>query len=128
MYRPAPGQCNLYFAHAFLSRCTNLRSKCLPYDGTLDPYVLFLITALNCYAGVYGLRSIADRGKVLSLRGTEEDNTRLIAVIFAAVEAAPGLLFLWCAPILLSGHLLFLIGSFYLVILSGHLLSGHRLG
>jgi hypothetical protein len=70
----------------------------MPYDGTLDFPVLFLITAMNFIALVYGTAKLAEEGEIISLRGTEEQNVKMIALVFALVEVTPGFLFLWCGP------------------------------
>jgi hypothetical protein len=70
----------------------------MPYDGTLDFPVLFLITAMNFIALVYGTAKLAEEGEIISLRGTEEQNVKMIALVFALVEVTPGFLFLWCDP------------------------------
>ena len=44
----------LFRIHDSLSKVTNLRQKCMPWDGTLDFWVLLTITAMNLFAVGYG--------------------------------------------------------------------------
>ena len=78
----------------------------MPFEGTLDFPVLFLITALNLFTLAYGLVEIAKTGELVSLRGSEQENVKMIALVFALVEATPGVLFMWCAqaPFLAERH------------------------
>jgi hypothetical protein len=89
--------CGLYRVHDGLSVVTEQRKKCMPYEGTLDFPVLFAITAINLVAIGYGFSQLAEEGEIISLRGTEEQNVKLIALMFALVEATPGVLFIWYA-------------------------------
>lgn len=92
-----PGyNCGLYCCHDALSAVTEKRKTCMPYDGTLDFPVLFLITAMNLIALIYGTTQLARQGEIISLRGTEEQNVKMIALVFALVEVTPGFLYLWC--------------------------------
>ena len=93
-----PGySCGLYCCHDGLSAVTEKRKTCMPYDGTLDFPVLFLITAMNLIALIYGTVQLARQGEIISLRGTEDQNVKMIALVFALVEVTPGFLYLWCA-------------------------------
>ena len=92
-----PPWCGLYKVHDKLSEGTEVRKRCLPYEGTLDAPVLFLITGLNIFTVAFWLVSVERKRDIVSVRGTEQDNVQLIAVVFALVELAPGLLFFWCA-------------------------------
>lgn len=83
----------LHRVHDKLSDITEKRGKCMPFEGTLDFWVLLLITLMNLFTVCYGLNHL--EGKFFSLRGTERDNVQLIALVFAFVEATPGLLFIW---------------------------------
>lgn len=95
---PAPG-CGLYRVHDALSQVTETRRRCLPYDGTLDFPVIFVITAINIIAISLGTAKLAAEGEIISLRGTEEQNVKMIALVLGLVEAMPGVMFLWCAPL-----------------------------
>eukprot|EP00892_Ulva_mutabilis_P010707 jgi/Ulvmu1/8008/UM004_0244.1 len=90
----APG-CGCYGVHDGLSRVTETRRRCLPYDGTLDFPVIFIITAINIIAISLGTAKLAAEGEIISLRGTEEQNVKMIALVLGLVEAMPGVMFLW---------------------------------
>lgn len=94
---PAPG-CGLYSVHDALSQVTESRRRCMPYDGTLDFPVIFVITAINIVAISLGTAKLAAEGEIISLRGTEEQNVKMIALVLGLVEAMPGVMFLWCDP------------------------------
>ena len=83
----------------------------MPFEGTLDFWVLCFITIMNLMA-VYGGLWYAHYGTVpfsgedvkvgaypggalFELSGNRELNLKLIATVFALVEATPGLLFVW---------------------------------
>ena len=91
----APG-CGFYKVHDKLSDVTDKRKKCMPFEGTLDFWVLLAITLLNVFVFVYGFITLGQQETIISLRGSEQQNVKLIALIFALVEATPGILFLWC--------------------------------
>lgn len=100
-FKPPPGyNCGLYCCHDALSKVSEKRKACMPYDGTLDFPVLFIITAMNLIALIYGATTLAREGEIISLRGTEEQNVKMIALVFALVEVTPGFLYLWyaCPP------------------------------
>lgn len=88
--------CGFYCCHNALSTITEKRKGCMPYDGTLDFPVLFIITLMNLIALIYGTVKLAKQGEIISLRGTEEHNVKMIALVFALVEVTPGFLYLWC--------------------------------
>lgn len=88
----------LYRIHDSLSKITDQRKKCMPWEGTLDFWVLLLITAMNLFSVVYGLFKLENRSAILTFKGCETDNVQLIALVFAFIEATPGLLFIMCAP------------------------------
>jgi hypothetical protein len=92
----APG-CGLYKVHDALSDVTDQRKKCMPFDGTLDFWVILVITGLNLFTVGWGLVKLEEAGEIVSLRGTEQENVEMIALVFALVEATPGILFLWYA-------------------------------
>jgi hypothetical protein len=92
-----PSGCGFYKVHDKLSKVTETRKKCLPFEGTLDFWVLLFITLLNVFVFIYGIVKLAQDGQVVSLRGSEQQNVKMIALVFALVEATPGVLFLWCA-------------------------------
>lgn len=91
----APG-CGLYGVHNALSTVTESRRRCMPYDGTLDFPVIFVITAINIIAISLGGAKLAAEGEIISMRGTEEQNVKMIALVLGLVEAMPGFMFLWC--------------------------------
>ena len=41
--------------HGYLSKVTETRKKCMPWEGTFDFWVLLLITAMNLFAVVFGI-------------------------------------------------------------------------
>lgn len=88
-----------------MSHVTEKRRACMPFEGTLDFPVLLLITALNLFTLAWGLVDIARTGELVSLRGSEQENVKMIALVFALVEATPGVLFISCAAALLCGLL-----------------------
>lgn len=77
---------------------TELRKKCLPWDGTLDFWVLASITIVNLAAVAIGITRLQDRDAIFSFRGCDSQNIQMIALVFAFIEATPGLLFIMCAP------------------------------
>ena len=93
--------CGLYQVHDKLSTVTEKRKKCMPWEGTLDFWVLMAITLLNVVTVVYGLTQVGQESAIFSLRGTEQQNVEMIALVFALVEATPGILFAWCAATVL---------------------------
>jgi hypothetical protein len=84
--------------HAELSRVTETRKAVMPYDGTLDVWVLIGLLGMNASVVAYGLLDAHQQGVLFSMAGSEESNLRLIAVVFAMYELVPSILFLWCAP------------------------------
>ena len=84
--------------HGALSKVTETRKKCMPFEGTLDFWVLLGITLMNLIAVGVGFYKIQDKQQLLSLRGCQSQNVQLIALVFAFIEATPGLLFIMCAP------------------------------
>jgi hypothetical protein len=91
-----PG-CGLHKVHDKLSEVTEARKKCMPFEGTLDFPVLLVVTLLNIFTVGYWVNNVDDQKDIISMRGTEQENVQMIAVVFALVEMTPGLLFLWCA-------------------------------
>jgi hypothetical protein len=88
----------LYRIHDSLSKVTNVRAKCMPWDGTLDFWILLTITAMNLFAVVFGAFRLGDRSAIFSFTGCQSQNIQMIALVFAFIEATPGLLFIMCAP------------------------------
>ena len=89
----------LYRIHDGLSKITELRKKCMPWDGTFDFWVLLAITVMNLLAVGIGFVRLNDRNAVFSFEGCESQNIQMIALVFAFIEATPGLLFLMCVPL-----------------------------
>jgi hypothetical protein len=83
--------------HDALSNITEKRKMCMPFDGTMDFWVILVITGLNLFTVGWGLVKLDKSGEIVSLRGTEQENIEMIALVFALVEATPGILFIWCA-------------------------------
>ena len=69
----------------------------MPFEGTFDFWILLGITGMNVVAFVKGFYDANTGGMLFNLAGSTEINLRLIAVVFAMVEAAPGILFMWYA-------------------------------
>ena len=87
----------LFRVHDAGSKVTELRKKCLPFEGTLDFWVLLFITAINLVAVVVGVFSLEDKGAIFTFGGCNSQNIQMIALVFAFIEATPGLLFIMCA-------------------------------
>ena len=79
-----------YRVHSTLSRVTNTRRRCLPFDGTFDIWILAGITGLDLFAAAWGLKRLAGAGAFSSFGGGYE-NVLWLGVIFALVDAIPGL-------------------------------------
>ena len=90
--------------HGAMSKVTEARKKCMPFEGTLDFWVLLGITIMNLVAVGIGFYKIQDKEQLLTLRGCQSQNVQLIALVFAFIEATPGLLFIMSA----SSHVLLL--------------------
>jgi hypothetical protein len=83
-----------YKLHAALSRVTNLRRHVMPMDGTLDLWVLLAITALQVYALIWGIVRLYRQGSFSSWESIASVNVLWLGVVYALVDAVPGLLFL----------------------------------
>ena len=79
-----------YRVHSTLSRVTNMRRRCLPFDGTFDISILAGITGLDLFAAAWGLKRLAGAGAFSSFGGGYE-NFLWLGVILALVDAIPGL-------------------------------------
>ena len=98
----------MHRAHDYLSKVTDQRKKCMPWEGTLDFWILLGITLMNLAAvgiGFYKLSVGTDvEGRpweqpvFTTLTGCQSQNVQLIALVFAFIEATPGLLFIMYAP------------------------------
>lgn len=99
----------MHRVHGALSKVTETRKKCMPFEGTFDFWVLLGITLMNLTAvgiGIYRLGFEDDdvgrlgrkRQALFSVKGCQSQNVQLIALVFAFIEATPGLLFIMCAP------------------------------
>jgi hypothetical protein len=95
----------MYRIHDTLSKITEKRKACMPFEGTFDFWVLLGITLMNLGAvgiGVYrllkksGSFNILDNPVFTTLYGCQSENVQLIALVFAFIEATPGLLFMMC--------------------------------
>jgi hypothetical protein len=63
--------------------------------------VLLGITGMNLAAVVIGFNKLdGDKKALWTLKGCQSQNVQLIALVFAFIEATPGLLFIMCASIL----------------------------
>jgi hypothetical protein len=87
----------LYLIHDSLSKVTNLRKKCMPWEGTFDFWILLGITALNLIAVYLGITKLEDKDAIFSFKGCQSQNIQMIALVFAFIEATPGLLFIMYA-------------------------------
>jgi hypothetical protein len=88
-----------YAVHAALSRVTRLRRHCMPMDGTLDLWVLLVITALNVLAVGFGLARLYTKSAFFRWSNASDENVLWLGVVYGFSEAAPGLMFI--------GYLLF---------------------
>lgn len=89
----------LYKIHDAVSKVTELRKKVMPWEGTFDFWVLLAITLVNLFAVAVGFIRLGNKSAIITVRGCENENVQLIALVFGFVEAVPGLLFLMCAPL-----------------------------
>lgn len=81
--------------HAALSRVTEARRRVLPLDGTLDVWVLAVTTSMSIVAMVYGVRGVYKDRETLDWRDGLQA-LRWMGIVYALVEATPGLLFFGC--------------------------------
>lgn len=77
-----------------LSKITEKRKTCMPFEGTFDFWVLLGITLMNLAAVGIGFYRINNKEALFTLKGCQAQNVQLIALVFAFIEATPGLLFL----------------------------------
>lgn len=90
----------LYRIHDSLSNVTNKRKACMPWEGTFDFWVLLGITLMNLLAVGIGLSRLIEKEGSLNtpvfttVNGCQSQNVQLIALVFAFIEATPGLLFI----------------------------------
>ena len=82
--------------HAALSRVTEARRRVMPLGGTLDMWVLLAITAADLAAAAVGLMDLKDVHSS-QLRWDAGSPVKMIAIVYAIIDAVPGLLFLGCA-------------------------------
>jgi hypothetical protein len=87
----------LHKIHDSLSSVTEQRKKCMPWEGTLDFWILLGITVMNLIAVVLGIRNLQDHKAIFSFSGCSSQNIQMISLVFAFIEATPGLLFIMCA-------------------------------
>ena len=93
-----PPRVRTYRLHAALSRVTGARKACMPMDGTLDVWVLYLFFALSLFSAVVGVRRLVSRDALY--RWNNNGDTLLwIGVIFALVDCTPALLFTGCVSV-----------------------------
>jgi hypothetical protein len=59
--------------------------------------VLLTITAMNVFAVAFGIHKLKDQGAIWTFAGCQDQNIQMIALVFAFIEATPGLLFIMCA-------------------------------
>jgi hypothetical protein len=89
----------LYKIHDALSKVTEKRKACMPWEGTLDFWVLLAITVTNLTAVFFGATKLQNKDAIFTLKGCESQNIQMIALVFAFIEATPGLLFMTCAHV-----------------------------
>lgn len=70
----------------------------MPLDGTLDVWALAVTTAMSVAAMVVGLQEVNEENAVLEW-GEGRQALRWMGIVYAFVEATPGLLFFGCASI-----------------------------
>jgi hypothetical protein len=87
--------------HKYLSKVTETRKSCMPQDGTLDVWMILVIFMMNLFPMLDGIRFLYRKGALVSW-GPNLESVIWLGVIWAAVEIAPGALFLACAPLLHS--------------------------
>ena len=102
----------MFRVHDSLSAVTNKRKACMPWEGTFDFWILLAITLMNLAAVGIGLHKLSvgtdvegrpwDQPVFSTLTGCQSQNVQLIALVFAFIEATPGLLFIMCAARVLS--------------------------
>lgn len=72
----------------------------MPWEGTFDFWVLLGITLMNLLAVGIGLSRLIEKEGSLNtpvfttVNGCQSQNVQLIALVFAFIEATPGLLFI----------------------------------
>lgn len=93
--KPARGSFNLSKVHAALSKVTEARRHVMPLDGTLDIWVLLFTMALSLLAAAVGIKRLYDREALIQWDGAR-NSLIWIGVVFALVDATPGMLFLGC--------------------------------
>jgi hypothetical protein len=92
----------LHRGHTLLSRITDTRKRCMPMDGTLDVWVLMACMMIAIFSAIVGIRRLIYRNALLEWN--ENGDTLIwIGVVFALVDAVPGLFFVGCASVLLEG-------------------------
>ena len=81
--------------HASLSKVTEVRKGVMPLDGTFDIWILLLTMTMSLMAAAVGVKRLYDREALVQW---DEGRNGLIwiGVVFAVVDATPGLLFLGC--------------------------------
>lgn len=74
----------------------------MPMDGTLDVWVLMACMMIAIFSAIVGIRRLIYRNALLEWN--ENGDTLIwIGVVFALVDAVPGLFFVGCASVLLEG-------------------------
>jgi hypothetical protein len=89
----------LHRIHDAISKITEKRKACMPFEGTFDFWVLLGITGMNLAAVGYGVYKLDGKEALLTVKGCLAQNVQLIALVFAFIEATPGLLFLMCVSL-----------------------------
>jgi hypothetical protein len=74
---------------------TETRRRCMPLDGTLDIWVLFLPMSLSIFAAVVGLYTLFHHDAVIKWRAGRE-GLRWIAVTWAIADYTPVVQFFGC--------------------------------
>jgi hypothetical protein len=82
--------------HSALSKVTELRRKCMPLDGTLDVWVLIFFMTLSIFSAAIGAKRLIERNALFQWNDNR-DSLIWLGVVFACVDATPGLLFMGCA-------------------------------
>jgi hypothetical protein len=90
--------------HDALSKVSETRKMCMPLDGTFDLWVLMLTTLLSTVALAVGVVRLVRRDALLDWEN--KNGLMWIGVVFALVDAAPGMLYLGCdaQPVWLCGR------------------------
>ena len=83
-------------AHAALSRVTEQRRRCMPWDGTLDMWALVAVMVMGLTAAAVGLKRLYERNALVEWN-EERNGLVWVGIVFALVETTPSLMYFGCA-------------------------------